>query len=284
MIRSVLVALDGSKASEVATEMAIRFVEQKRADRADTAPLLTGIAVLDRPTITKPQATPVGGGALKKERDAALLAEAEAKTQKILDVFQNACEKFHIEHATVRPVGLPYEAIAYEGHLHDLIVIGRDTNFHFQTSDDPCETFKSLVRDHPCPIVVTPNEVPHGNVVLVAYDGSRAAARALHTFALMNLNLEGLEVHVVRVDNDLKRSEELCSEAAEYLRRRGIESQTHAEVTSGKITPALVELAGRQGTRVMVMGAYGHTGLRILFFGSTTRELVERCPFPIFVY
>ena len=88
MIRSVLVALDGSKASEVATALAIQFVRRKRADSVGRAPLLTGIAVVDRPTITKPQASPVGGGAFKKERNAKLLSEAEGKTQKILDGFR----------------------------------------------------------------------------------------------------------------------------------------------------------------------------------------------------
>ena len=284
MIRSILVALDGSQPSEVATEMAIRFVKQKRADRKGSAPLLTGIAVLDRPTITKPQATPVGGSALKKERDTALLAEAEGKTQEILAAFQCSCENFGIEHATVRAEGLPYESIAKEGHLHDMVVIGRDTNFHFQTSNDPCETFRVLVRDHPCPIVVTPNEVPQGNRVLIAYDGSRAAARALHTFALMNLNLEGLEVYVVSVGDNDQKCQGFCSEAVEFLRKHGVESRMHTEGDGGGIAPSLIDIAGRLGTRMMVMGAYGNTGLRTLFFGSTTRKLVECCPFPIFIY
>lgn len=73
MIRSALVALDGSAASKTAVEMATRSVQtQSRSGPEGTiATRLTGIAVLDRPTITKRQATPVGGGAYKKERGVA---------------------------------------------------------------------------------------------------------------------------------------------------------------------------------------------------------------------
>ena len=55
MIRSALLALDGSAASKTATELAIQFVKrQARETLAGVVPIqLTGIAVLDRPTITK---------------------------------------------------------------------------------------------------------------------------------------------------------------------------------------------------------------------------------------
>ena len=283
-MRSMLVALDGSAASEVATRMALQFIADKRANLAGPAPLLTGIAVIDRPTITKPQATPAGGGAFKRERDEALLAGAEETTQAILGDFQSACKESGVDHRTLRPEGQPYEAIAKAGHLHDMIVIGRDTNFHFQTSDDPCETFKLLVRDHPCPIVVTPRMAPEGSHVLIAYDGSSAASRALHAFALMNLNLTGLEVNIVSVGEDKNTIEENCSQASEYLRRHGVAARTHAVVSGGNITTVLMDLANQIGTRILVMGAYGNRGLRTVFFGSTTRELIERCPYPIFVY
>jgi nucleotide-binding universal stress UspA family protein len=118
MIRSALIALDGSAASKVAVETAIRLVQtQSRLGPEGTvATRLTAIAVLDRPTITKPQAAPMGGGAFKKERDAELLAQAAATTQKILDEFAATCRAEGIEHETVRADGLPFEAIAAASH------------------------------------------------------------------------------------------------------------------------------------------------------------------------
>ena len=285
MIRAAIIALDGSAASRVATPLVIDFVKQRSGQRdGATSALLTGIAVLDRPTITKPQATPVGGGGLKRERDEALLSEADERTREILSEFTSACAAAGVNHETVRAEGLPHEAIAAAGRTNDLVFIGRNTNFHFQTSDDPCETFKQLLRDNPCPVVVTPDEVPQGNGVVVAYDGSRAASRALHTFALLEPNLEGLDVHVVSVDRSQQKAENSCRVAVAFLRRHAVDAQAHPISSGGKPTQVLIETADRLGARLVVMGAYGHQGLRTVFFGSTTRQMLDQCRFPLFVY
>ncbi len=285
MIRSALVALDGSAASRVATELSIGYVK-RRSDQRDDAPSvsLTGVAVLDRPTITKRQAMPVGGGAFKHERDETLLAEADRKASEILDEFKSACAAAGVEHRAEHAEGLPYEAIAAAGLVHDLIVIGRNTNFHYQTSDDPCETFRCLLRDHPCPVVVTPKEVPKGNGIVIAYGGSRAASRALHTFALTAFNLEDQQVHVVSVDRSEQQAHNHCAQAVEFLQRHGIGAEAHPKVSKGHPTVVLNDMALELEARLVVMGAYGRKGLPALFFGSTTREMLKQCQFPLFVY
>ena len=100
----------------------------------------------------------------------------------------------------------------------------------------------------------------------------------------MNFNPEVLEVHVVSVGDDRVILEENCAQACEYLRGYGVAAQTHAIESGGDITTALMDLADQIGTHILVMGAYGSRGLRILFFGSTTRQLIERGPYPLFVY
>lgn len=283
MIQSALIALDGSAASEVATLMAIRFAKNTR-HQGDGPLLLTGIAILDRPTITKPQATPVGGGGFKKERDEALLAEADQKIDAILRHFESVCEAAGMKYATVRAEGLPHEVIAAASHVHDVIVIGQDTNFHFQTGTDRCETFKQTLQNHPCPMIVTPNEMPQGNSILVAYDGSLAAARALHLFVLMEPNLDGLDVHVVSIHKSAQQAENDCSEAVELLRRHSIDARPHPVASGANPTQILVDTAQRLKPRMVVMGAFGHKGLRTVFFGSTTREMLDQCLFPLFIY
>jgi nucleotide-binding universal stress UspA family protein len=287
MLQSALIALDGSAASEVATQMAIRFANTRKGEsrHGGAGPLLlTGIAVLDRPTITKPQATPVGGGAYKKERDETLLAEADQKIEAILRHFESVCEAAGMKYATVRAEGLPHEVIAAASHVHDVIVIGQDTNFHFQTGTDRCETFKQTLQNHPCPMIVTPNELPQGNGILVAYDGSLAASRALHMFVLMEPNVDGLDFHVVSIHKSEQQAENNCSEAVELLRRHAIDARPHPVASGANPTRILIDTAERLSTRMVVMGAFGHQGLRTVFFGSTTREMLDQCLFPLFIY
>ena len=285
MIRNALVALDGSRASQVATQMAISHVKQADPSAPGGPPIsLTGLAVLDAPTITKPEPTPVGAGSFKKERDEALLAAADHKTLEILDEFAAACRAAGVECATQRLEGLPFDAITAAGRVHDLIVIGRETNFHFQTSDDPCETFKLLVRDHPCPLIITPNEYPTGKAVIIAYDGSRAASRALHLFGLTEPDLEEMDVHVVTVDDDPADAQANCAEAVAFLRGHDVHAHSHPIASNESPTETLIETADKLGARLIVMGAFGHRGWSTVFFGSTTRHMLDECRYPLFVY
>ncbi len=280
MIRSLLIALDGSAASQVATEFAIQSINERKEQGQEILPLLTGMAVVDKQTITQPQGVPIGGAAFKGKRDEALLAKANTKARTILENFKSACEEAQIEHDLLQAEGQPYEAIASASQVHDAIFIGRDTNFQFQT-DDPCETVKRLIRDHPRPVIVTPKTMPEGTNVVVAYDGSRAASRALFTFAMTK---PVRPVHVVSVDRNQARAEKHAAEAVEFLRRHDIQAQSHAITTSGSPTQPILDSAGQLATRLVVMGAYGHQGLQTWFFGSTTRTLLDKCLFPLFVY
>lgn len=286
MIRSALLALDGSPASKTAMEMTIQFVKRQSREAPERAiPVqLTGIAILDRPTITKREPVPPGGGAFKRERDTAWLAEADQKTRAILEEFQSACEATGIEHSVIRAEGLPYEEIAAASHAHDLISIGRNTNFQFQTRDDRCETVKRLLRDHPCPVIVAPPKVQDGNALVVAYDGSRAASRAVHTFALMELNVTDLNVHVVSVDRNEEQAQSYCDEVTDLLQRHNINAQPHAIGSNSKAAQILIDKADELGARVIVMGAYGRTGLQMMFLGSTIRTMLEQSPFPLFLF
>jgi nucleotide-binding universal stress UspA family protein len=286
MIRSALLALDGSPASDVALRMAIELVKgQTRATPDGEEPvLLVGMSILDRPTITRPQALPLGAGAFKRDRDEALLAEADRKTREILDNFTSVCAEAGIAYDVLRAEGLPYEEIELASLSHDLILIGRDTNFHFQTSDDCCETAKRVLRDHPRPVLVVEDEVPHGDGLIIAYDGSRAAARALHILVLMGLNLGHLNVHVVSIDQHAEHAEANCRKAAELLNRHHIHAQLHPVASTANPAQMLIEKATELNAQVIVMGAFGHRGLPAAFFGSTTRRMLEQSPFPLFLY
>jgi nucleotide-binding universal stress UspA family protein len=287
MIRSVLLALDGSPASKVATELAIRFsTEQSRAPKRETPPvLLTGISVLDRPTIAAPQPVPPGGSGYKKERDAALVARADKRTREILDEFAMDCRQAGVDSSTVRAEGLPYEQIMRVCRHHDLLFIGKDTNFHFQTSDDTCETVRRLLRDLPRPAVVTPKEIPGGNNIIVAYDGSLAASRTLYAFVLAELNLlTNMEVHIVSVQPDKERAEALCEEAARFLKHHGIAPRQHAVCSRANPVDALHEKISELKALAVVMGAFGTRGLRTLFLGSATRQMLDECRTGLFLY
>ena len=85
MLKSIVVALDGSSSSVNARQLALEAARRTGAS-------LVGLGVLDTPWVTAPRATPIGGGAYQAERNQELLAQGRAAIQQRIDDFHQECE------------------------------------------------------------------------------------------------------------------------------------------------------------------------------------------------
>jgi nucleotide-binding universal stress UspA family protein len=121
-----------------------------------------------------------------------------------------------------------------------------------------------------------------GERVVVAWDASRAAARALAD--AMPILARARSVVVATVDpqaTPLAESEEGLDIAA-HLHRHGIAAETRAiEAGARSAGEALLSLATEGGHDLLVMGAYGHARLRELVLGGVTRTVLDRLPLPV---
>jgi len=286
MIRSALLALDATEASTRAQEKAISFCQYvgSRSGGSGCPIHLTGVAVVDRPEIERREAAPIGGGAFKADRDETLLRDAQEKVAQILDDFEARCRKAGVPCSAIRSEGHPYEQIERAACQHDVILIGRDTNFHFETREQSDDTVMRLVRDHPRPIIITPERDLGGSSVVIAYDGSLQASRALHVWILLGLLREETEVHLISVNREKAEARRLCDEAVALLSHHDITATTHPIASGDKLVSVLNRHIADLAPRMLVMGAFGTGGLRARFFGSTTLAMIKDCPYPLFLY
>jgi len=277
MIRSILLALDTTEASTLAQHLAIRVCQEiaSRPGACGRAVHVTGVAVVDRPSIERPEPAPIGGGAFKVERDEAMLAHAHEKLTEILDRFEAQCRAAGIPCSTVRAEGLPYEQIQQEARSHDLIMIGKDTNFHFETSTETGDTVRRLLKASPRPVVVVPATVEKGTNVVIAYDGSLQSSHALHLWTLLDLRAHDSVVHLVSISVKRDEAELRCQEAATLLSYHDIEARTHPIESDAGLAEVIEEHAAEWSPKLVVMGAYGVGGIRAAFFGSETRAMLE---------
>jgi nucleotide-binding universal stress UspA family protein len=116
--------------------------------------------------------------------------------------------------------------------------------------------------------------------VLVAYDGSAPSARTLASFAQSGLG-DGRTVHIVSCNSDRDQAAEWSEMAGRYLSRRGLHVELHA--LEGPPGETILALAGSLTAGLLAMGAFGHTSVYEFLFGSTTREILERLPLPVFL-
>lgn len=136
---------------------------------------------------------------------------------------------------------------------------------------------QTLVFEAGRPVLVLPegaSETFGLDDVVVAWDGTRAAARAVAD-AMPLLERAG-KVRIVTVGRDKPLPEHgSAHDLATHLRRNGVEA-TAQEVERGSLSvgEALDQAAGPAD--LMVMGAFGHSRIRDFFLGSATRHMLKK--------
>jgi hypothetical protein len=72
--------------------------------------------------------------------------------------------------------------LLFSAHRTDVVVLGHETHFRFETQDQPDATLAVMLRQSPRPVVVVPRELPEAGGIVVAHGGGREAAHTLQTY------------------------------------------------------------------------------------------------------
>ncbi len=277
MLTDLLVCLEGSPSSARATAVAIALARELEAR-------LTGLALVDEPDIRAPEPVGIGGGAYKRERDQALLLDADARAQKWLDDFAHACRQAHVPVQTLARRGRPAATILSELGRHELTVLGGDVNFRYATEEHDQRTRDEVLRRAGKPILIVPDRPPvDGRDVLLAFDGSLASRRALESFAATGLGRDRL-VHVVCVDDDGATAWATARAGCSLLHEVGLAATAHNLVSTLPVSEALLRARDSLGCSMMVMGAYVRARVLRLIWGSVTDEILKGSAVPVFLH
>lgn len=280
MLRSILVALDDTPGAMAARDLAIALARRTGAS-------LTAATILDKPHIEGAiEAVPPGAGAFQERRNAALLRQAKTEAESAFAACVAAAGDFPFTRLELDDA--PEPALLAACAEHDLIVIGRDSTLGREENEDGlAPVIEAMLKEGARPLLVVPPSretapLPEDGGILVAYDGSIPSMRALQLFALLGLH-EGRPVRVVSLGASAKAAEALAERAASYLRSHGIAARAVGVAGTHPLETLLAEAASMPAG-LMVAGAYGKSGLRNFFFGSTTRHLLRDSPCPVFVH
>jgi nucleotide-binding universal stress UspA family protein len=116
--------------------------------------------------------------------------------------------------------------------------------------------------------------------VLVAWDGSAPAARALGDALPLLARADRVELLSVG-GKALKGCDGQGVAVTRHLARHGIDATFKHTTSAGDIGNTLLSHAADTGADLLVMGAYGHSRLREAVFGGTTRTLFESMTIPV---
>lgn len=125
--------------------------------------------------------------------------------------------------------------------------------------------------------------LPSLDRVVVAWDFSRAAARALGDALPLLQRAKHVQVVLFCGEKDIPKEHSLA-DLDKHLRLHGLKAElTELDVGDESISDAISDHLTKQNADMLVMGAFGHSRLREFVLGGATRGLVRHPPVPVFM-
>jgi nucleotide-binding universal stress UspA family protein len=271
MLKSILIGLDGSPYCNAAVDLGIQWAKHFNA-------LLVGLGIVNLPIVYQHESM----SADSTEEIRRQLENEKQKAKKCLEGFAQRCVDGEVAYRAIEDVGLPYEEILRESQRYDLVLLGHETHFRFGLENRPDETLWHVLKRESRPVTIAPAKLAQGSSVIVAYNGSPQADRALQAFQASGLDL-GEEVYVVSADELIPEAIRQTDRAVEFLRLHKINAIAHALAVTDSVDQMLLKEIRQKNARLLVMGAYGHSTVREFLLGSITKAVLKECPVPVFL-
>ncbi len=216
MIRKILVPLDTSEYTETAVKYAANIAKRQQSE-------IEGMTIIDIPDIEDVVSTFVPlpkGSEANIDHENELILDARKKAKHLLEKIETTCLNERIFCSRRQYEGKPENVILNESKFFDLVVIGMRTYFHFETSDEAGHSLENLLSHTITPIFAVPEDFKPLKKVLIAYDGSMPATRALQRFVHMSVNSHYEIILLMKADEEDEAMEEM-KKAQEYISRYG---------------------------------------------------------------
>lgn len=113
--------------------------------------------------------------------------------------------------------------------------------------------------------------------VMIAFDGGTVTRRGVHLVATSPL-FHGLPIHLLMSGKDSANASRQLDWASTRLKDAGFE--VSAVLTAADAHSAIARSVAEEAIDLLIMGAFGHSALRSLLFGSKTAELLRSSTIP----
>jgi nucleotide-binding universal stress UspA family protein len=274
----VLVVLDGSSSDRSLVEFGILWARRLKVS-------LRGLGIVDEASLLKPEPVPIGASHFKHQLDERRRFDAQRRVTESLDDLRSRCERADVECSRVEAHGSADQVILREAQRCDLLILSGEAHFGARVQEAPDPALTVVLRRSPRAVLAVPRTLPSLALdrVVVAYDGSPQAARALESFCWLQGPTRP-SVDVVSVHRDASTAAERAALAVDYLVDHGFSARPRPVSTTARVDDALLGAVASLEAGLLVMGAYGKPRLREVLIGSTTRSLLRRSPVPLFLH
>ena len=121
-----------------------------------------------------------------------------------------------------------------------------------------------------------------GKRILIAWDGTREATRALHDALPLFTDPEATVVFVGSHERDLEQHRAGLHRVVHHLHHHGVAARPEETLRGGlAVSDILLSRAADLGADLIVSGGYHHSQLREALLGGVSRELLEHMTVPV---
>lgn len=274
MLTSLLVLLNDARSAYQASDLARHWAGTHEA-------LCVGVTALDIEALCGEEPVPMDGMSAKEQQQQKLLEDARSRFARVRDRFQTLCTQSNVPSELLDEEGRPADVIAREAQRCDLVLVDRPPSRDV-LGGLSSDQLIGIVKHCPRPLVVVPDRPSTAKDVVIAYDGSLPAARAVQAFAQSEL-ATNRQVHVVGIAEHFVTATRRVDRAVAFLKRHKIAADAVPITSPDDPADVLRDHIANYPTGLLVMGTFGQSYLREMIFGSVTRRLLEHCPVPVFL-
>ena len=275
--RNIMVYLDQGKSNQARVDSALAIASTHGA-------ALTGVAVIAQPSLAILQRLGVTNAPDLHEK-------SRADAQQSIDQFQQRAASAGVEADVLRlecPEGDAPAKLSRVARVYDLSIL-RQANPDRDNTAFVARLSEEVMFSSGRPVLYMPyigaHQIPFKRG-LIAWDGSRSSARAVHDALPLLENMDQVTILVIN-SNKMEPSSDgvMPGEGlSRHLHRHGISSEIQRMERGDSSTSTLIlnELTNT-GADLLVMGGYGTPKLREIMLGGVTRTVLETMTVPVFM-
>jgi nucleotide-binding universal stress UspA family protein len=174
------------------------------------------------------------------------------------------------------------EGVIGLARLHDLVVMGQPNTDALPSGLRPSEVV--LAAGTPALIVPYVGEFTElGRNILVAWNGTREAARASHDAMFLIERAAAVTILEIDPPADEDGNPDLrATHVVAALKRRGVSAKAETTVSDGTpVADIILSTAADLTADLIVMGAWGHSRLREFVLGGASRGILREMTIPV---
>jgi len=279
MTKQILVPTDGSENSLAAADYAVSIAHLNQAS-------IQGLFVKDIKILAGPLihdiGTSIGGMVPYGTFHQTIRAMLESQADTYLNLLEEKCNRGGVPFKREIREGIVSHEITKSADSCDLIVMGKG-GVHAEWHDVFLgTTVEFVVRQTHKPVLITPREFKPFSKLLIAYDGSDYADKAIQNGAGIAQVLK-MPVTVICVADKKEDAVGTLSKAKTAL-EKGYALKVDIIAKEGSDhARGILEVCNDEDNRfdLLAMGAYGHSKLQEIILGSTTVRVMRSTECPI---